>query len=78
MIVVFLIPVIRVANCHIPCRTNRKRSGESSCSSGVERVLGKDEVAGSIPAKSSTSEQKKSVCFNLRHYHGGMISQHYK
>ncbi len=30
----------------------------SSCSSGVERVLGKDEVAGSIPAKSSSSEKQ--------------------
>ena len=34
--------------------------GESSCSSGVERVLGKDEVGGSIPLKSSSPERK--VC----------------
>ena len=28
-----------------------------SCSSGVERVLGKDEVAGSNPARSSIPQQ---------------------
>ena len=42
---------------------------ESSCSSAVERVLGKDEVTGSNPVKSSTSEKTNLVLFFLRRGH---------
>ena len=38
-----------------------KRLRERQCSSGVERILGKDEVAGSIPAIGSSKYTQASL-----------------